>query len=1595
MTNVLVPPTGLRIEVRTGSLNLFWYALRSGNVGYHVYRSLDSGGGDSGYERITGVPVDNPISIEEEVVKRNESVEEVGNTLADPDSLEFLRRTTTLDDTIKFNEVQFFQDTGINTSEGTLDTTSTYYYVITSVDLDTEEESFYSEEVSAVPLAIPVNPPLPRTTRETIAERMVTDWLQVDPAADLKPGSVVRDTIIEFPAREFERLYTLERFRSIQQSFISLLEFDDADGDGASDPVSTSSEKRLLRDALSFDSDEATQLYIDRAFDILASNNRVFRLGSTKSIGTVTFYTTEFFEADIAFQIGTVVSTLGSGPILYETLSSAVMYASIRNNYYNPAKGRYEIRVPIRAVNSGSSGNVPSGTIKQVVSNIISGVSVRVENESPTRRGSDKESNRDLAERSLLSNFTDPGTDNGYLRTSRGVGGVISSSIVGGGHELMLRDYDELRNKHVGGKVDLYIRGEELVEETERVEIVFIENTGVVVDVVDAVNMVLQDNVSGLSPSGDYIVKLTRVYNVTRNVEYDLTNSYIKDYNTVVLDNTRTINNDFPIVAGNTLKIDYTTPRIVSYVPSVQPIRSISTVSVVGNEVGPESFVELENPAPSVGTVVFKGPDYYEIEVNDQSLSDLDNYLVEVLSVYNSTSDVYAESFLITGYNRVRAYGADFFNSTRSTNTILVTYDTADGVQPKFKLLEASDPLLEGSSTRARSEAVLFRNKNVSMVDEGESVFLVDAVPALYGVGEWLFEPDDSNIGFDNYILRPVRVYNETRGADYDLSGAYIVDGTKVVLPFISGTYNFTVGISSTDSIRMSYNTSDGFPTNEYIEEVETGVVLNGSIPVSLSYVGVDESTITVEDVVGNIFTKDVDYVITNGTSFVDTGVASTPPQIQRVPSGRISTVESLTVRYSRRENIDIRYLVNRLVSVVQSKIEDRRPSAADVLAKEARDVLLSFIIYIVLSKDADAQATVSRVLAAISSFLTSLPHGTEVAQSDIIAVVEGVEGVRKVVVPLTKMVKSDGNQVIREQIPVSIEVLEDVSSQADGQNIAFYVDQAPIIRGSGLGSIANRPSEVVFTVNGQTVGVGSVDGSIGNVDLAIYTTGGTRESLTAQADGTTSTFTTSNAPIVDPVTGTPSDDIDNVVVYINGLPVDVFIDSELNGELSLGIPPASGITSLYTEAVGTGDGFEDTFVSTAGPFVVSDGSFDTLGADVSVSKIVSPTVTVVVPDGDYSVDAEGGSITFISSEIPASGEVVVLSYRRLNVPAIRESFIVSPSLETVFTVSKPPFINPMDLTTTVSDSDIFVYVNGTLQTGGVDYVINDSLLGEVEVQYSLSAGAEVEITYFRLPNKRFGDTVEVSYFYTDPPQSTDVSKVSYYTPTWTPVVSEFSDSFIPGDVVSNGDGTGTLVLTNTETSLLEGNARLVGAYGYSVSSSFVTVLLDGSTPSPWEYTLLPEEFSVSDNPASGGASILFNSEILPLVNDADTITVTWYQFPTSTSVFKTPPDILEHNTGENGGDPYQFRAVYQGSQALEFVSSVSEVSGSGKAYIDPDTNEVYVSLKYNVSDDPNSFKWYVTYIIEGEEGAQDISLKDSEYAEINESDTFIFTSIQ
>lgn len=582
------PPTRIVLEKLDGSVKISVRGEESSNVlGYNFYCSTTPGGGPQGYSRLNLSTVTSFTTVSQEtslgsfVSDVTLKLEDSGNELAaDPlfyqftgnqqdtdgnvlqadfnELLEIPENVRKIRSNIQVSQVETVRDFSFihnrNASAkseypaipngdfaATLET-DPLYYVVTTVFLDDSTgyviESSNSEEVSGYPLKVNASVgSFPLVTTQQINEDLSLKIYRRRPDLDIQPGSFQRDTFIDPATSALTRTNFLIDFAHRAGSFATLLEFDDPRREGISVSVSQSQYKLGLKQALFLTEDPSVQEVIDQAFEKLASNYGVFRKAGEKSRGEVTFYTTRIPTSSITIPIGTIVSGAG---VRYRTTSNAQITLANIASFYNPFTGRYSVKAFIQSESPGSGTNLSSNQIKTIL-NGPSGLSVV--NENAVSGGKDLQSNLELAlEAQNKISSVDSGTYQGIRKNTVATPGVVQSMIVGPGDDLMYRDIDPDTGRHLGGKVDVWVRGSRSGNVSDIFAFSFKISRDILFEVYgDPANLEFISTDPLLSEDNPIVELLNypdlgfSFRNDTRGVNFDLTSVTVSDYNKIKL----------------------------------------------------------------------------------------------------------------------------------------------------------------------------------------------------------------------------------------------------------------------------------------------------------------------------------------------------------------------------------------------------------------------------------------------------------------------------------------------------------------------------------------------------------------------------------------------------------------------------------------------------------------------------------------------------------------------------------------------------------------------------------------------------------------------------------------------------------------------------------------------------------------------------------------------------------------------------------------------------------------------------------------------------------------------------------------------------
>ena len=475
-----------------------------------------------------------------------------------------------------------FATPGVLNSEqwlGVLDS-APLYYVFTSVfyntSINTEYESAYSQEVLGTPLTLDTAIlDLPSRTQTSI----VTDYInlvgRVNSEISMIPGSTTRDVSIDPFASEAERLWFLMDYVHRAQSFLTLLQIDDATGSGTPDTVAASPYKTALKSALGYTTDDAVQGLLNRQFDKLAANVNKTRLSGRLASGQVIFYTPTRPATTLVVPANTIVT---GNSVDFRVGGSYTLPATNPDPYYNFNTKRYELIVEVTAIEAGTVGNLPAGTITSAAG--VPGLFVT--NVEAMVGGTDVETNAELAARSILSFASvDTGTEGGYLAAAAEQTGIIKSKVIKSGDRLMMRDWDNLRQKHIGGKVDIYVQGIKERQVSEQFAFAFDLAQDIQCVVTDLATLTMRVLDSRVTPTTPIIELLNipaqglGIRNATVGQNYDMTGAVILDYQTFRLSTAV----DQPETSlDDVIYADYRFRSDNQFIFGYQPVRRIASV---------------------------------------------------------------------------------------------------------------------------------------------------------------------------------------------------------------------------------------------------------------------------------------------------------------------------------------------------------------------------------------------------------------------------------------------------------------------------------------------------------------------------------------------------------------------------------------------------------------------------------------------------------------------------------------------------------------------------------------------------------------------------------------------------------------------------------------------------------------------------------------------------------------------------------------------------------------------------------------------------------------------------------------------------------
>jgi|APSaa5957512535_1039671.scaffolds.fasta_scaffold02822_13 hypothetical protein len=374
-------------------------------------------------------------------------------------------------------------------------------------------------------------------------------------------------------------------------------------------------------------------------------------------------------------------------------------------------------------------------------------------------------------------------------------------------------------------------------------------------------------------------------------------------------------------------------------------------------------------------------------------------------------------------------------NVATVTDTFAFSFEIAQDIQ--FEVLNTTTLIF-----RALDSSLSESNPIVSMLDDpligyefrnastGTTFDLTDVTILTYNTIQLSTTVVQPSVDLTDVVLGS---YRRQAGKQFVLLRQPVAEITSVV-GTVSGTLpteayflvrpNAPLG-TGRSSLAGDYLRIDGYtdstgttiPTGGTTAVTDESHVLIGQYPEFVDNLGADYLSIVVKSSDGLITYAGPndpsglpDYQITLGTQ--TTAVSITRTETSTIPNGA-----TVLVSYLHDENFTVTYTTNLIVSLTQDAINIKKHATADVIVKEAVPVPLDIEATVVLIQGRDSSTVDTALRTNLTNFFNNLRLGDAVRQSDVIDVIEQTSGVSYVLVPLTKLVRSEGGTVVREAL--------------------------------------------------------------------------------------------------------------------------------------------------------------------------------------------------------------------------------------------------------------------------------------------------------------------------------------------------------------------------------------------------------------------------------------------------------------------------------------------------------------------------------------------------------------------------------------------------
>ena len=261
---------------------------------------------------------------------------------------------------------------------------------------------------------------------------------------------------------------------------------------------------------------------------------------------------------------------------------------------------------------------------------------------------------------------------------------------------------------------------------------------------------------------------------------------------------------------------------------------------------------------------------------------------------------------------------------------------------------------------------------------------------------------------------------NSVSGVTGELTGALDLSLYSLVHP------NSPLGLGCSTKagdylqIHQSEDPTVASPSGNFITVTDEPHLFTGFYTEFLYNLGADTLSIVVTNELGTVTYKgpydpsgNPDYTVVEGSAITAAG-------IKRTAGSAIADGESVRISYVYYENFTVTYQTNLVTSVLQNALDDMSHATANVLAKQAVLTPVDITATVVLKKGADRSTTDIALRNNLQYLVGTLKLGDPMRRSDVLAEMDNTIGVSYVVVPLTKMVRAPGYQIVQDELVTS-----------------------------------------------------------------------------------------------------------------------------------------------------------------------------------------------------------------------------------------------------------------------------------------------------------------------------------------------------------------------------------------------------------------------------------------------------------------------------------------------------------------------------------------------------------------------------------------------